>query len=750
LRRAVRLLLAVGLLLTGHSAVCAEEAAAAITLDVGYDGVYQVGRWTPVAVRPPQGFAAEKATVTVVDVDSRPVSFPLARQNDGGFTGQFQSGRLDAPLHVSLTTADGATLDQTFPVGGDAHPQPLRQTTQLWMTVGKHTGFKLGADLLNAGDVTAARGPQVRLVPMPVAELPATADALGSVQVLVLGNEALSAEQSTAVREWVARGGRLVVTVGTDVSRYKSGPLAGWVPVTVEDAYDERQTAALTGRITAFVPNKGILRSLDALQAARLSLPSGVVLIDGPTAPVAVRAAYGLGIVTVVGLDLEAAPFSVRTSDDGKPREIHWGGLAQMCVQFAGAATTAPGAASGDRQLQLAPTGVSDVASQIAGILDDFPGVERASSWNVIGLLGVYLLLIGPVDYLVVHRLLRKPQLTWVTLPAWVLLASWWATALADEDNGQTAASRQLEVLDVAADTGVQRLSTWFSLYSPTTRRHDVSWRPLPTTPPAAESGVRVAALARPEEGFRGMYRRGGINLGGAGYEVEGSPTEAESLQTPVDQWSSLVFAGDAYAFPPAGSPPLAECRQAIDTSGALRTFELTHQLPGEIEDWFVVQRMEVTFPMPNSTAPPKLKPGDSVDLTRGCGQKLLKAFIQGELVSTVQRKTGVDTYIRADEYDPLGRDPLTLFRALSFFDAIGGEDFTHLTNQSLDRLDLSPSIHLDRVVVFGRLTRPVADFSVDGEPVGPRDPATFVRIVVPITRVPAPPPLPIDPKRNR
>jgi hypothetical protein len=695
---------------------------------VGFEGVFQVGRWTPATVHPPTGSSPTTARVTSVDVDGRPVDFPLESQPDGSFRGLIQTGRLDAPLTATLATPEG-DVQRTLRVGGDGGLTALRQETHLWILVGEHTGFQFGAQLLNASSEGTGI-PRVQPVSMPAASLPQHSEALRSVHALVLGPQVVTEAQSFAMRDWVQRGGRLVLIAGGDAAAFSSGPLASWLPVEIGPTYEERQTAALTGLITAYVPNKGILRSLDPLRLARLELKSGQVLINGPTAPAAVRCAYGLGTITVVALDLESPPFITRAADGD---EVHWGGLALMCVQLAGETLPTPGAVAAERQLQLAPTGVSDIYSQLAGILDHFPTVQRASNWNVIGLLAVYLLLIGPVDYLLVHRLLKRPQWTWATLPAWVLLASWWATATAARDNGDAVLTRQFELLDVAADTGIQRTHAWFSLYSPQTQRCDVAWRPQHVEGEAA--GALLAGVGRPEPGFRGLYRRGGIQVAGAGYELDPGIDAASANNAPVDQWSSISFDGTGFARQSESQRPLAECRQIVSADGSLVKFELTHDLPGPIEDWFVVQRMEATFPMPSENAPRQLPPGVPCDLLRGCGQKLLPAYVRGELTTTVQRKTGSETYIRSGEYDPLGLDPHLLFRALSFHEAVGGSDYTHLTNHTLQRLDLSPLIHLDRVIVFGRLAQGVSEFQVNGAPARPHTESTFVRLVVPIQR---------------
>src|SRR5690606_15798557 len=101
------------------------------------------------------------------------------------------------------------------------------------------------------------------------------------------------------------------------------------------------------------------------------------------------------------------------------------------------------------------------------------------------------------------------------------------------------------------ADTGTQRTLGWFSLYSPETRRHTIAAEPHgPTSNENSESPetadqetIRVSWLPRPEETFRGMYRRGGIDLGAAGYRLGVQGGEAE--QVPIAIWSSQALVAE-------------------------------------------------------------------------------------------------------------------------------------------------------------------------------------------------------------
>ena len=718
-------------------------------VEVGYHGVLQVGRWTPVRVSVAAGSSAN-VTVSVIasDPDGRGVEYRLQQVAGDQFQGVIQVGRLDAPVRVQATLESrGEDMEERIlTVGGEGGLRIFPQSTNLWMVCGTHRGFELAAQLRNQDQAQAAgavRPPPVEFISLTSSELPDWSTAFDGVRVLVLAGEGGSPAQAAAIKQWVQLGGRLVVLGGADPEALRTSPLAAWLPVAIGPTFRERQTTALTGQLTAFVPDKGALRSLDDLEVVTLALRDGVALIPGPTTPIVTRSAFGLGTVTVVGIDLNRAPFLQQggAAEGGAKEAVRfWPGLPHLCLRLAGEKLDSVEAGSPDRQLQLSPTGVSDLQSQLAGALDDFPDVDRPSSWNVIGLLVVYLLVVGPVDYLLVHRVLRRPQLTWVTLPMWVLLASWWSTSFATAANGTAEHYRQFEVLDLATDTGVQRLRAWFSLYSPQTQRQSVAFHSQPTGQEQASVGTtRLSWLGRPEEGFRGMYRRGGIQLGGAGYQIQLGDDSSEAIGAPVDQWSSLSFAAQADWFAEQSDRPLAECRQVRDSRGQLIRWEFTHRLPVALEDWFAVQNLQVTFPLASAPDRARLEPGVPCDLLRGCGQQLLRAYIQGELTSTVKVKTGSETYIRADAYDPLSRDMRRLFRTLSFHDAAGGPTFTRLNNETLTRLDFSEFVLLDRLIVVGRLGRQVSEFDVDGQRVEPYEPGTYVRMIVPIVRETAP-----------
>ena len=68
--------------------------------------------------------------------------------------------------------------------------------------------------------------------------------------------------------------------------------------------------------------------------------------------------------------------------------------------------------------------GFTDMAGQLRNALDCFPGVCLVPFWTVVALVIVYLLPIGPGDYFLLRRFLRRMQWTWVSFPLVVLLVA--------------------------------------------------------------------------------------------------------------------------------------------------------------------------------------------------------------------------------------------------------------------------------------------------------------------------------------
>ena len=75
------------------------------------------------------------------------------------------------------------------------------------------------------------------------------------------------------------------------------------------------------------------------------------------------------------------------------------------------------------------------------------------------------MLLLGPVDWFLCHRVLRRPAATWATLPVWLAAiggAAWWAAG-----GGEVAGPSRVEIVDLDAATGRVRGAAWATVPRP-------------------------------------------------------------------------------------------------------------------------------------------------------------------------------------------------------------------------------------------------------------------------------------------
>jgi hypothetical protein len=688
---------------------------------IGFDGRFKVGCWTPIEVElsgPPGGSVSP--AVIVPDADGSPTTTPLATVTFSGSgphisRGVFRSGRLTGGVRVVAGDALVRRDPAVAPSEPDAPPLvPLRQSVHFWGLIGEQPGFDRAADLINdeAGAVT------VQAVHFDGFDaIPLESDALESLDVMVVaGRFDADPLRSSALERWVQAGGDLVVSVGGNADRWRASPLAAWVPVEVGESMRIRDLSALSGAGVSTASLRG------AAEGVRLRIAAGEVTIAGNEGPLLVRAAHGLGRVTVLGVDLHQPPLS------------DWEGLPQFCqVRLADQAGTATAGAANQRGVDLAPTGVSDLATQLAAILDEFPGVHKPSNLTVLGFVLAFLLLVGPLDYVLMHHLVRRPHWTWVTFPAWIALAAAAGTLCARSFHAGGDRRNQLDLVDLDATVDLCRARSWTTVYSARSQRTAVSaapadWLKVAGRDAAVSPDVRVSWSGVPEASFRGMYRLGGLDLGNAPYSF--SPDRLSIDDLPVDTWSSKGLQADWTLH---ASPLAASIESGLVADGPRLRGGLVHQLPGAIDDWCLAYGRYV-YPQLNPEIAP-IPPGVEWEPGRVVQPRTLTAFLTGVVYRDTPGKGPQkgDVARNRTDYDVLGNNPVVLLRILSFHEAAGGSSYTTLQNQTLARWDFSRLLPLNRAVLFGRIKSPATQFSLNGQPAAADEHETFVRIVLPV-----------------
>lgn len=716
-----------------------ETAVSIEKVEVGFRGWSKVGEWTPVWAT--LSSSADRQVTIVVDApdpDDNLASYSshsvaMTAGVPARFEACVRSGRTNGELLVRVVDAQGHLLaSRRVSPGQDpdtAYRPALKLVTPLWITVGK-----LDLAVADADGEGSAASSNPRVVALDsVNELPTHWQSLQSVEMLILptgrlvgGGQSrlaqISAERDAVLRNWVRQGGHLLVSVaGEEVEEFKQSLLAAWqIPVTVEGQFPLRQLSSLE----SFSGLNAPLRISGAISAAKFvnaDFSNVLVRDSGSSHPLVASIPFGFGRVTLVGLDLEAPPLA------------GWPGLKSVLQRVAGTETGAPtrgGARKANRQ--LSHVGVSDLATQFQQTHEDFSAVERPSYWSVMGLILLYVAVIGPLDYFLVHRVLRRPELTWFSFALLAAGAVGLAAWSAGRINGGGLQVNQLNLVDVDAAGGTTRNTTWTSLYSAEHRRYSVAVEPggeIDTT--KASPAAELAWLAAPENSVGGLYRSSAAVFGGRGYRFSADAASVENL--PVEHWStkslSATWSGEL-------SKPLVECHLENLGTGQLRG-SLTLHFNEPLEECMLVANGWAYLP---TTAEATLKPGVEWQLRgdRGVRQRDLKALLTGEKQTRhkkdeTSKASTAEITTTIEPYQPLGRNRGQQVRILTFHEATGGSAYTGLTNAALRNLELTDLMQLGRAVLVGRIATSPARVVIDGQPVTPASQATWVRLVLPV-----------------
>ena len=671
----------------------------------------------------------------------------------------------DGPVAVRVTDGDGLRLERTPPVAGGAAlvqagraestveivgegtaPLTLRPgedftvlapDERLWAAVGLPPALRRlnerGEVDPNAPGPVDRPGAPVRIAAFGAGEdLPAVPHGLGTVRALLIEASALPADDAF-LRDWVAGGGHLILSLDA------AGELPDWVPLAAGDPVPftarsalERLAKAGSGRGTAAVINKLAPAAARPLDAADVLAADGRVLASGDGGALVAELPLGFGRVTAVAVSLHAPPLS------------GWAGLPAFLLELTRAA---PGGGLGDSP----PAG--EIAGQVYGALEaDAVGGLSPGAVGVWAL--ALLVVIGPLDYLLVHRLLNRPALTWVTLPVWLIGAAglaWWAAGAADPT------PRRLEIVDVDVAAGRLRGAAWATVPAPAAGRLDVTFAPsapVDQEPAHREEGEpRLGYAAEPGATFGGLYRGGGVGLVPANYRID----DAEAIGVPLPERSSKRLRLDWDG--PAND--LVSSRLSAGETGLTGT--LSHRFPGTLSDYFLVYRGRVYRPDPVRSPDSGAEPGTlPAGVDWGPGEAgVLRRDLRGFLTQVREvreRQTGFggggDEASKYDDarrlvrtrYAARSRDFGVILPALSLYAQSGGAAFTGLSNAELEGLDLSATANTGRALLFGRLDAPLTDLRVTFGvlPREERDPAseapvTYLRVVLPVADGSAP-----------
>ncbi len=295
---------------------------------------------------------------------------------------------------------------------------------------------------------------------------------------------ALNGGRIEAIRQWVERGGHLVVAVSSRWQAVNDGPLAAILPAKVVGQTQVSPFDSLESFTGGSLQAGSRTTRVQAAKFEEIEARGGRVIASTLSTPLVVRGPYGFGRVTLIGLDVDAQAVRGLARPD-----LFW--IKAIDLKAPPGATDATAAAS----QRIFTQNMSDLATLLRRSLDQFQGMTVIPFGWVAGFIAIYILLIGPGDYFFLKKVLKRMELTWITFPTIVVAVSLLAYFAAYKIKGTDLRVNQIDVVDVDMATQITRGTTWVNLFSPQNRDYSIEVRPASLTGAAAD---------RPAPGDRG------------------------------------------------------------------------------------------------------------------------------------------------------------------------------------------------------------------------------------------------------
>ncbi len=469
------------LLLMGATAWAAPAAAQdgdlagiRLTARAGYDGYYKSDFWLPVHVSAANDGPTVQGALQIVTghvnsndrvVYRSPITLP-------------PSSDKSQTIYVHLSSFAGELTVELV----DSSDRVVASTTTNRLT-GLATDSLLYAVLTRSPgqleyleDVTGGRG-EAAVAYLSLAEFPDVPAALNALDVVVVDDVdtgRLRNKQRAALESWLDIGGLAVVTGGSAWQETTAG-VADLLPVTISGAKTFDDLPALSQFSKLSFRDPGPYLVTDS------GLRRGEVLIQQDGTPLVARREHGRGSIFFLALDPSAAPL------------LDWQGNKAVWSEIVAAAQLLPEWANGARQGYAAASAVSSL-----------PETDLPAGWALFIFLLIYVVAVGPLNYLVLKRMGRR-ELAWFTIPLLVLVFSSSAYLVGFRLKGNETIINQMSIAYGQAGGEQARVQTLIGLYSPRRASYDLALptgaipRPFERTYGALGGQGNIAAIEQAE-----------------------------------------------------------------------------------------------------------------------------------------------------------------------------------------------------------------------------------------------------------
>lgn len=418
-----------------------------MTVKAGFSGKYKDGGWVPVWVRLEnngvdlQGVVRLEFTHTSneMDVHEVPVELPSVSRKEININVFPKSYFRN--LQVSFIS-DNKTLKKVE-LQVDNHA-----ATDLWFGIisDNPTTFNILSQLGTTNSTA-------RIIQLDLGDIPERAHVLKSMDVLILAGidtGKLNIAQRQAIMEWTAGGGKLVLTGGTDWQKTAAGFLGTELPPLIPN---RSQAVKNLDNLIKFshtsepllIPEQGIM-----VAVGRVTEGAQVLATAENKTPLLLWKHYGAGEVLYLAFD------------PSQPTFRNWIGRENFFRNLFAIPLDKPSWLLGVRNW---------ISAKEAAFT--LPNLSLPSPLLICGFLGIYILALGPFNYLLV-RALKRSELGWVTVSVMVICFSALIILIGSVSRGSRVILNRLAVVQVWLDVPQARVDGVMGIYSPTRSTYQV------------------------------------------------------------------------------------------------------------------------------------------------------------------------------------------------------------------------------------------------------------------------------------
>jgi hypothetical protein len=408
-------------------AVQADTSPLSIKVQFGYHNAIRLGQWMPVTIDLINDGPALDGTLEV----------QVASSGQPGMYGFSGSAVYDMPISLAAGAAKhirtylvqdnpGSTInvrivqDRRVVVSEDA-PNPTIATVLIGVASDRPRAFDDFA-ALHPGGISAT---VVHLALEDIADSALVLRGFNMLAVDDFATDSLTAGQRTAIADYVQNGGSLFVGTGASWRKTLAGLPPGILPMRISGSTTLASSPALGG--------------LSGIEVATGMLIGGHAWLSEGDRPLLVERTVGSGSVTMATFDWNQEPIS------------GWGGTGPLLRQ------SLVRTVYGNQSDQFSPIGkgmpfgsqgasVSQRSAALTGALGNMPALDLPSLALIGALLFIYVLLVGPVNYLVLGSIHRR-ALAWITVPLIAIVAVGGAYGVGVFNKGRSAQTNQVSML---------------------------------------------------------------------------------------------------------------------------------------------------------------------------------------------------------------------------------------------------------------------------------------------------------------